>query len=145
MIILELKIIGINVLYGVFSISILNALSLLIDKYQKPLFSNFFYFLTTLLLGLIYIVYIDTVFFDFKLYYLIFIFLGFLLTSKLKFLNINNNFKLFIYLNKLIINFLKHFLCFMINYSFFKTLFNLIKPLFAKKRKKYKQILKIKD
>lgn len=136
MIILELKIIGINILYGVFSLTIINALSLLLDKYRRPLFSNFFYFLVTVSLGLLYIIYIDSIFLNFKLYYLFFILLGFILASNFKLLSINDNFGLFIYLNKLLFKFLKHILCFMINYSLFKALFNKIKHFTNKKDKK---------
>jgi hypothetical protein len=134
MIILELKIIGINILYGVFSLTIINALSLLLDKYGRPLFSNFFYFLVTISLGLLYIIYIDSIFLNFKLYYLFFILLGFILASNFKLLSINDNFGLFIYLNKLLFKFLKHILCFMINYSLFKALFDKIKHFTNKKR-----------
>lgn len=136
MIILELKIIGINILYGVFSLTIINALSLLLDKYGRPLFSNFFYFLVTVSLGLLYIIYIDSIFLNFKLYYLFFILLGFILASNFKLLSINDNFGLFIYLNKLLFKFLKHILCFMINYSLFKALFDKIKHFTNKKDKK---------
>lgn len=136
MIILELKIIGINILYGVFSLTIINALSLLLGKYRRPLFSNFFYFLVTVSLGLLYIIYIDSIFLNFKLYYLFFILLGFILASNFKLLSINDNFGLFIYLNKLLFKFLKHILCFMINYSLFKALFDKIKHFTNKKDKK---------
>ena len=134
MILLELKIIGINILFGIFALTILNALSLLINKCLNPYITNILYFLSTLIIGLIYIVYIDKVFLDFKMYFLLFILFGSILSSNLKILNISNNFPTFVYLNKTVFKFFKHLSCFMINYSFFKEIVLNIK-IFLKKHK----------
>lgn len=131
MIILELKNVVINILFGIFTLNIINFLSLLIDKYHKPIVSNFFYFLISILCGLIYIVYIDKVFFDFKFYYLLFILIGFVLVCKISFLNINSNFILFSFLIKTSMGFFKKILLFSINYSFFKAFIINLKNIFT--------------
>jgi hypothetical protein len=117
MIILELKAIGINILFGIFSATIISAISFFIDKYNKPILSNIIYFITTVFLGILYIVYIDLIFFVFNFYYLLFIILGFILSSKINWLNIKDRLPLFVFIAKVLLKFLKNLLLFMINYK----------------------------
>ena len=123
----ELLIIGINILFGIFSITIINALSILLKNKNNPILSNILYFLVTILCGFIYILYIDKIFYSFKLYYLLFIIIGFLLAVKIKFLHINNYFPLFVYLNKMLFIFAKNLLLFSINYKLYKSIKNALK------------------
>lgn len=117
MIILELKAIGINILFGIFSATIISAISFFIDKYNKPILSNIIYFITTIFLGILYILYIDLIFFIFNFYYLLFIILGFILSCKINWLNIKDRLPLFVFIAKVLLKFLKNLLLFMINYK----------------------------
>lgn len=127
MIVLDLKIIGINMLFGIFALTILNASSILFDKYKKPIFSNFIYFFITLSCGLIYVVYIDKVFLNFKIYYLFFVFFGFLLASKIPFFNIEKEFILFSFLMTKLVSLIVWLLHISFNYSLCLIIYQKIK------------------
>ena len=118
MIIFELKAMGINFLFGIFFYIIVNTFSLYEDKVKSKILINFFYFFITISIGVIYILYIDSIFISFNFYYILFIVLGFYLTSSTKPFKTKKYIHVFEYFIKTILTIIKKVSLFLINYSF---------------------------
>lgn len=121
MILLELKAIGINILFGIFFSITINFISLLFTK-NKPILSNAIYFIFTICCGILYIIYIDKIFIKFNLYFVVFIVLGFYIGSTSSKFNIDKQLKLFKYLMKFFLNTFNKILKISINYNLWNSI-----------------------
>ena len=109
---------GINFLFGIFFYIIVNTFSLYEDKVKSKILINFFYFFITISIGVIYILYIDSIFISFNFYYILFIVLGFYLASSTKPFKTKKYIHVFEYFIKTILTMIKKVSLFLINYSF---------------------------
>ena len=118
MIIFELKAIGINVLFGIFFFIIINTFSLYESKIKSKIIINIFYFVLTIVAGILYIIYLDLILFSFNFYFPFFIILGFYIAYSIKLFKTEKYTPTLNYLVKLIINIIKKVFLFLINYNF---------------------------
>jgi hypothetical protein len=126
-IIFELKAIGINVLFGIFFFIIINTFSLYESKIKSKIIINIFYFVLTIVAGILYIIYLDLILFSFNFYFPFFIILGFYIAYNIKLFKTEKYTPTINYLVKLIINIIKKVFLFLINYKFWKKLKQIIK------------------
>lgn len=126
MILFELKAIGVNLLFGSFFYIMINTLCFYEVKANK-IFVNFLYFVLTIIWGLLYIIYLDYFIFKFNLYFVLFIVLGYFITSRIKWFNLNSKLVIFNYFINLNFKIIKKVFLFLINYSFWKKLNTIIK------------------
>ena len=122
MILFELKAIGINILFGIFFFIIVNTLSLYESKLKSKILINIFYFVITIITGILYIIYLDLILFSFNFYFIFFIILGFYIGYAIKIFKTEKYLPIFNYLVKLVINIIKKVSLFLINYSFWKKI-----------------------
>ena len=122
MIIFELKAIGINFLFGIFFYIIVNTFSLYESRVKSKILINFFYFFITISIGVIYILYIDSIFISFNFYYILFIVLGFYIASSTKPFKTEKYILIFEYFIKTIVTIIKKVFLFLINYSFWSKI-----------------------
>lgn len=127
MILFELNAIVLNFLFGLFFYISLNTISFYEVKIKYKLIINLLYFLSTLFCGIIYIIYIDSIFFSFNYYYILFIVLGFYFVYSSKYFKIRKRLPLFNYLFLKTLNIIKKVFLFLINYNFWKKLKQIIK------------------
>jgi hypothetical protein len=121
-ILIELRAIGVNLLFGAFFYIIINTFSLYEVKVKSKVLSNLLYFVFTIFCGIIYIVYLDVILFDFNFYYLLFIALGFYIAHKSKYLKTEKYIKFFNYLIFKLLIIIKKVFLFLINYSFWSKI-----------------------
>ena len=122
MILFELKVIGINILFGLFFYICVNTFSLYEVKLKYKSIINLFYFLITILTGVLYIIYLDLIMYSFNFYYIIFIVLGFYIGHIGKLFKTKKYTPLFNYLIKLLLLIIKKVFLFLINYPFFSKI-----------------------
>ena len=122
MIWIEFTSIIINILFGIFFVFLLDLISILLYKNHSILLENFNYFLATILVGVIFVLYIDKSIFEFNFYHIIFIIFGAFLSQKTSLLNIRNKSYFLRNLVSKIKKFLFKTLLFSINFTFWKTL-----------------------
>ena len=127
MILFELKAIVLNFLFGLFFYISLNTISFYEVKIKYSLIINLLYFLSTLFCGIIYIIYIDSIFLSFNYYYILFIILGFYFAYSSKYFKLRKSLPLFNYLFLKTLNIIKKVFLFLINYNFWKKLKQIIK------------------
>ena len=118
MILIELKAIGINLLFGIFYYIIINTFSLYEVKIKFKIIINILYFVLTVFCGIVYIVYLDLILFTFNFYYLLIIMLGFFMAEKNKYLKTEKYIVIFNYLFQKSLFIIKKVFLFLINYSF---------------------------
>ena len=118
MILIELKAIGINLLFGIFFFIIINTLSLYEVKIKQKFITNLLYFILTVFCGIIYIIYLDLILFTFNFYYVLFIIFGFYIAYKTKYFQTKKFLPTFHYLIRKALLILKKVFLFLINYSF---------------------------
>ena len=134
MILFELRAIGVNLLFGMFFAIMINTLSLYEFKIRNKIIINLFYFILTILCGVIYIVYLDLILFSFNYNFIIFICLGFFIANKFYSFKPNKYIPTFHYLIKTSIKIIKKVFLFLINYSLWIKVSNKIHKFIKNKR-----------
>lgn len=127
MILLELQAIGINILFGIFFYILINLFSFYETKIKNYIIINIIYFIITILSTILYIFYLDRILFSFNFYYIIFIFLGFFISGKIKYFKTEKALNLANYIAFKMLTIVKKVFLFLINYSFWRKLILIIK------------------
>ena len=127
MILFELKMIGINLLFGIFYYIWINAISFYESRIKIKIIINFLYLLATILFGVIYIIFLDIFILKFTFYFVLFIILGYFISYKVKWLKLENKLVIFNFMVTSIIKIIKKVSLFLINYSFWNKLITIIK------------------
>lgn len=130
MILFELKAIGINILFGLFFFILVNTFSLYEVKLKKKSIINLFYFVITVGVGILYIIYLDLLLYSFNFYYILFIIMGFYIGNIGKLFKTKKYLPTFNYFIVLNLKIIKKIFLFLINYSLWK------KVKFKRKEKK---------
>ena len=133
MILSEIKAILLNLLFGMFFYITLSTFSLYEEKIKSKIINNLLYFVLTVLCGIIYIFYIDKIFFSFNYYYILFIVLGFYFGYKNKFFKTGKKVSMFNYWLKKLLIIIKKVTLFLINYKLWSKLAKKIKQIIKKK------------
>jgi len=129
-----------NILFGMFFSIALNIADVFTSRKNNIIISNLIYFFVTILSGILYIIYIDKIFFVFKLYYLLFLTLGFFVVLKFNFLKIEKQLLFFSSIIKVVFKLLGKVLLFSINYALWASFFNFFnKRIKNKGRKSFKK------
>ena len=118
----QLKSIVINLLFGAFISILFSTIEYYENKKPNKIVFWFAYFFATIVLGILYIVYLDKIFFAFNFYYLLFIVLGYSIAYNSKFFKVANYLKLFNHILLKLLSFLKWLALFSINYSMIKQI-----------------------
>lgn len=122
MIFVQLKSIVINLLFGAFISIIFSTIEYYENKKPIKVVFWFIYFFTTIALGILYVAYLDKIFFPFNFYYLLFIVLGYSIAYNGKFFKMANYLKLFNFVLRKLLSFFKWLALFSINYSMIKQI-----------------------
>ena len=122
MILFELKAIGINILFGLFFFILVNTFSLYEVKLKKKSIINLFYFVITVGVGILYIIYLDLLLYAFNFYYILFIIMGFYIGNIGKLFKTKKYLPMFNYLIVLNLKIIKQTFLFLINYSLWKKI-----------------------
>lgn len=129
-----------NILFGMFFSITLNITDVFVSKKNRIIISNIVYFLITVLSGILYILYIDKIFFVFKIYYLLFLVLGFFMVLKFNIFKIEKQLLFFSSIIKLIFKILRKTFLFSINFALWASFFNFFnKRIKNKGRKSFKK------
>lgn len=133
MILFELKAIIFNVLFGIFFFITINTLSLYEIKIKFKIITNILYFVLTIFCGIIYITYLDLIFFSFNYYYILFLILGFIIAKSFDVFKTQKQILVFNYFVFKTTNIIKKVTLFLINYNFWNKLLNKFKKIIKKK------------
>lgn len=127
MIIFQLKAIGVNLLFGMFFYVVVNTICFYEQRIKNVFLINFLYFILTTISGLLYIIYLDLILFEFNPYFILFIFFGYFLAYQLKWFKLTDKLILMNFLTRKMICFIKKVFLFLINYSFWHKISTIIK------------------
>lgn len=117
MIFLEFKSIILNIFFGIMFTFFIDLASVFLHKNKSIILENLIYFLITILIGFVYIFYLDNSIFVFRFYHILFICLGVYLSNKFSYLNIRNNSTFFKILLSKSRQIMINFLLFSINFK----------------------------